>query len=347
MKNTKPFKILSIDGGGIKGLYSATVLSNFEEEYNCLTSDHFDLICGTSTGGLIALAISQKTPAREICDFYTEHGGQIFPNRPTWLRWFEYLETKFFKGKYFLGQTLWYGKYNNVYLKKVLTDLFQDKTIGDSNNLLCVPSYCITEARPYIFKYDHTVLRRDNKTTYVDVALATSAAPTYFPVHQISSHHNKQFVDGGVWANNPTMIGLIEALKYFVGKDKEYDSIQILSISSLNPPNGKPTGWRSNRSFIGWSADLFELPMSGQSEFTEYFMKTISDLNHVPVKYLRIPSAIISKEQLPLINLDVAGQKSLDLIKGKGNDIGLDYRQHPIIQDLFTTPKTFIIKQPI
>lgn len=343
MKKDRPFKILSIDGGGIKGLYSASVLANFEDEFKSLTSDHFDLICGTSTGGLIALALSQKIPAIDICNFYKEHGGKIFPNRSRWFKWLEYFETKVFKGKYFFGQTFWHGKYESNYLKKVLIELFQEKTIGDSNNLLCIPSYCVTEARPYIFKYDHSNLRRDNKTAYVDVALATSAAPTYFPVHTISNHDNKQFVDGGVWANNPTLIGLIEALKYFVGEGKEYDSIQILSISSLSPSNGKPTGWRSNRSFIGWRSDLFDLPMNGQSEFTEYFMRTISELNHVPVEYLRVPSAIVSKEQLPLVDLDNASSNALDLLSGKGNDVGLEFRQHEKVKSFYSTQKSYIL----
>lgn len=341
MKGTKPFKILTIDGGGIKGLYSSTILANFEEEFNCLTSDHFDLVCGTSTGGLIALAISQKIPAKEICQFYKEHGGRIFPNRKPLFKWLEYLETKLFKGKFFLGQTLWYGKYGNEYLKNVLTDLFQKKVIGESNNLLCIPSYCITEARPYVFKFDHTNLSRDNKTSYVDVALATSAAPTYFPIHQIENHDNKQFVDGGVWANNPTLIGLIEALKYFVGADKEYDSIQVLSISSLSASKGKPTGWRRNRSFIGWRSDLFDLPMNGQSEFTEYFMKSISELNHVSIDYLRVPSAVVSKDQISLVELDNACPNSLDLLSGKGNDIGLEFRKMESVKNFFSTKKSF------
>lgn len=341
MRKGKPFKILSIDGGGIKGLYSSSVLANFEDEFKCLTSDHFDLICGTSTGGLIALAISQKMSAKEICAFYKKHGDGIFPNRSNWFSWLEYLETKLFGGKYFFSQTFWRGKYKNEYLKEVLTALFKEKTIGESNNLLCIPSYCITEARPYIFKYDHTTLRRDNKTSYVDVALATSAAPTYFPIHQIANHDNKQFVDGGVWANNPTLVGLIEALKYFVGEDKEYDSIQVLSISSLSGSKGKPTGWRRRRSFIGWRSDLFDLPMSGQSDFTEYFMKTISELNHVPIEYLRVPSAVVSKEQLPLVYLDNACPNALDLLSGKGNDIGLEFRQNEKIRLFFTTPKSY------
>lgn len=343
MSENKPFKVLSIDGGGIKGLYSATILKNFEEEFKCLTSDHFDLICGTSTGGLIALAISQRIPAQEICQFYKIHGEKIFPNRSLIWKWLEFIETKLFKGKFFLEQTLLYGKYKNTYLKKVLSELFQNKVIGDSKNLLCIPSYCITEARPCVFKYDHGHLSRDNNTSYVDVALATSAAPTYFPIHQIENLDNKQFVDGGVWANNPTLVGLIEALKYFVGHDKEFNSIQVLSISSLTTTKGKPTGWRKNRSFIGWRADLFDLPMTGQSDFTEYFMQTISELNHVPIDYVRIKSADVSQEQIPLVDLDKASPNSLDLLSGKGNDVGQIYRKKQIIKELFTTQKSYIL----
>lgn len=78
VKGKKRFKILSIDGGGIKGLYSAEVLAKFEEIYQCRISDHFDLICGTSTGGIIALGISLGIPMSDICKFYTQHGPRIF-----------------------------------------------------------------------------------------------------------------------------------------------------------------------------------------------------------------------------------------------------------------------------
>ena len=78
----KTFKILSVDGGGIKGLYSSTILEHFEEKYNCSISDHFDMLCGTSTGGLIALALSLGIPAKKISEFYKEKGGVIFPNVP-------------------------------------------------------------------------------------------------------------------------------------------------------------------------------------------------------------------------------------------------------------------------
>src|SRR5690554_6549878 len=79
MEEKKTFKILSIDGGGIKGLYSAKILQKFEEKFNCRTSDHFDMICGTSTGGLIALALTSKLSAEDICKFYEDKGEIIFP----------------------------------------------------------------------------------------------------------------------------------------------------------------------------------------------------------------------------------------------------------------------------
>jgi patatin-like phospholipase/acyl hydrolase len=88
----KVFKILSIDGGGIKGLYSASILSKFEKTFNCQTSDHFDMICGTSTGGLIALALSLKIPAKDICEFYENKGELIFKNKGTYKKYESYIE---------------------------------------------------------------------------------------------------------------------------------------------------------------------------------------------------------------------------------------------------------------
>lgn len=174
----KEFKILSIDGGGIKGLYSARILQHFEEHFKCAISDHFDMICGTSTGGMIALGLSLKIPAAELVKFYEEKGPLIFPNR-TRNRFTRIYDT--------FRQALWKGKFNDVELKSALEAIFGEKLIGESHNLICIPSYTITEARPWIFKYDHTILTRDNKTKYLDVALATSAAPTYFPVAEIAN----------------------------------------------------------------------------------------------------------------------------------------------------------------
>lgn len=329
------FKILCIDGGGIKGLYSAKILEHFEEQFECTISDYFDMICGTSTGGLIALGLSLKIPAKELSKFYEEKGPLIFPNRTS--NWFLRIYD-------LIRQTFWKGKFSDEQLRQALIDIFGDHIIADSNNLLCIPSYTITEARPWVFKYDHSILSRDNQTKYVDVALATSAAPTYFPVSEIANYDYKQFIDGGVWANNPTLPAYIEALTYFVGKDKEFDELEILSMSSLSITGGKKTGINRFRPFIKWRNELFETSMTGQSMFSHYFMSKISGLTEIPVTYVRIPTPEISSEHESLIQLDVATRNALNLIRGKGNDQGLLFRKKNEIANFFKEKKQFKIK---
>ncbi|MFL9837108.1 CBASS cGAMP-activated phospholipase [Flavobacterium sp. ST-75] len=325
------FKILSIDGGGIKGLYSSTILEHFEEEYGCSVSDYFDMICGTSTGGILALALSLKIPASEISNLYIEKGGRIFPNQNKIVGLFK--------------QLVWRGKYSDIELKKALEETFGSTKIEESNNLLCIPSYSLTDARPYIFKYDHKEgnLSRDNKALYVDVALATSAAPTYFPLAEIEYYNNKQFVDGGIWGNNPSLVGFIEALTYFVGEDedKEFDEVKMLSISSLTNTAGRKPGLTRFRSFRHWKNDLFESMMTGQAKFNEYFMSKVDEINSIPVSHVRVPSEYLSPEQQSIVHLDKATKKSLDLLKGKGNDMGIIWRKKQEIAEFFKDVKLY------
>lgn len=341
-QDKKIFKILSIDGGGIKGLYSATILRELEAKFNCRISDHFDMICGTSTGGLIALGLALKIPAKDLVDFYKESGPEIFPASS---------KVKIINdGIRFLKQVLFNGKYSDKPLRKALTKVFEDYTLGESHNLLCIPSYTITEARPFVFKYDHPEgdLDRDNACKMVDVALATSAAPTYFPLAEIPLYNNKQFIDGGIWSNNPTMTGLLEALDYFVGggydkrgEPKKFGAVKILSLSSLSLSNGKPTRTKRNRSFRHWGNDLFDTSLTGQSYFTEFFMERIHELSDLKIDYHRIPSSEVSNKQRSLIQLDVATPEALELIEGKGKDQADIYKKRPEIQEFFKTKKLY------
>jgi len=332
------FKVLTIDGGGIKGLYSARILDHFEKTFGESMSNYFDMICGTSTGGIIALAISLGIPASEICEFYKQSGPVIFPE-------FKDIRIPFFgkTNKGFINQVLFGGKFSDKPLRDELQKVFGEHKIGDSQNLLCIPSYSMTDARPWIFKYDHKEgkLSRDNKALYVDVALATSAAPTYFPMAEIEYYDRKQFVDGGVWGNNPTMVGLIEALTYFVGAGKRFKSLKILSVSSLSLTGGKPPGLKRNRSFKDWGDGLFETSLTGQSLFTDYFMSKIKSLTEVNIDYLRIPSPTISAEQEGLVQLDVANRDALDLINGKGNDMGELYCKKTEVEEFFKHRKNY------
>ncbi len=314
MSTKKTFKVLCIDGGGIKGLYSATILNKIEEDLikktgkkNVRIVDYFDLICGTSTGGLIALALSAGISTKIIMGFYLIHGPKIFKRSkgliPT------------------LRQTLFYGKYSDKKIKNALTEIFNNKKIGDSKCLLCIPTFDLTHGTYEIFKYDHPEgnLSRDNKLLMKDVALATSAAPTFFPVAQMVGHENRQYVDGGVWANNPAIIGYSEALRYFVGEGREFNKIQLLSLSSLN--NGmklKPLA-RRRKSFFGWKSSLFDLALIGQSEFAHNFLASLQKNN--PLHYFRVESSNIQSGHTKHIELDLASEESLALIEQFGNDM--------------------------
>lgn len=323
------FKILSIDGGGIKGLYASTILERFEERFNCQISDYVDMICGTSTGGLIALGLSLKIPAKTISELYVKQGQKIFPKK--------------LKCREVFNQ-VFNTKYKTEPLKQALEKTFKKKKIKDCNNLLCIPSYDITDGRNWVFKYDHGNLTRDNEALCVDVALATTAAPSFFPMMEILFYNRKQFIDGGIWANNPVLVGLIEAIKFFVGKDKQFDSIKILSISSLTRTGGKKVGIKRARGLIDWRNDLFETILSSQSNFTNYFMETFSNVGNIPIEYIRIPSESIASEQEDLVKLDNACADSISLIKGKGEDASNIWAKRQEILDFFSSKKNLSIK---
>jgi len=317
----REFKILAIDGGGIKGLYSACVIKQIEERYNCKIGDHFDMICGTSTGGLIALALSLGYSAEEVVDFYKEKGTKIFPYTNRVSR---------FIG--FLRQTFWFGKYKNKELRKCLVEFFGNKVrMKDTNNLLCIPSFNLTKGEPIVFKNpQHGDFHRDREFKVVDVALATSAAPTYFPIVEMDYPNFKgTLVDGGVWANNPTLCGILEALEHFVGEGKEFSTYSVLSIASITQSNGWRMDKRKRRSFMGWRGNLFQLSLDGQNFFTDFFSEKIVNCTSPKGSYERIPSVQLSKDQLVDIEMDKAGNKSLKLLESLGNQQGIDYTTKP------------------
>ena len=179
------FQILSLDGGGYRGIYSAAVLAAIEEDLGTPITQYFDLIAGTSTGGIIAIGLGAGLRPRDIVEFYARWGPKIF--RKQRLR---------------TGFGLWRRKYGSETRRHALTEVLGERTLGDSACRLVIPAYDLGADAVYIFKTPHNIkLKRDWKERLVDVAMATSAAPTYF---QAASLAGIRLVDGGVWANNPT-----------------------------------------------------------------------------------------------------------------------------------------------
>jgi uncharacterized protein len=338
-KEERIFKILAIDGGGIRGIYSAKILEKFENKFECQIADYFDMLCGTSTGGLIALGLSLKIPAERIVKLYREDGKKIFKQQNKYAA--------------FLKQIFWGGRHSDIGLHNSLKEIFTNEEtkepflIGESNCLLCIPSFSLTDGRPFVFKYDHKEggLSRDNLTPYIDVAKATSAAPTYLPIAQIDIYNKRQFVDGGVCANNPSLVGIAEALKYFVGSGKEFNKLMVMSIASLESINGRRLYKNRNRSLIEWGDDLFSTFFDGQAHMTSYFVETLSEYNNPSFKYLRIPSLTIPPEQTEIITLDNATEEALHLMEGKGFDQGLIYEKRSDVAEFFKNRKQYNIRE--
>jgi len=220
------FRILALDGGGIRGIFSAAVLGGLEERYlgGASVAGFFDLIAGTSTGGIIALGLAAGYCGADLRRLYVERGCEIFPP----------------EGPGFLGRVgrrltamrrYRHYSYDQEGLAAILRELLGNQTFGAARNRLCIPSFEGEHGEVFIFKTPHHPdFKKDHRESMVKVGLATSAAPSYFrPVRDAGY----TFVDGGVWANNPIMIALVEALTSFqVGREQ----IRILSIGCGDSP---------------------------------------------------------------------------------------------------------------
>jgi len=199
----KPFRILSIDGGGIRGILPAAILAEIEKRYlgGKSAGDYFDLITGTSTGGIIALGLSIGKTAKSILELYVDHGEKVFPP----VRW-DFLKLR---SRWRFLRALQHYRYKAAKLEAHLQSVFLERTFGEARRRLCVPSFDgFTEVN--VFKTPHHFdYRMDWKERLLTIAMATAAAPSYFPVYK---NGGRFFADGGVWANNPVMIGLVDAL---------------------------------------------------------------------------------------------------------------------------------------
>ena len=193
------FQVLSLDGGGLKGTFTAAYLAELELATGRHCYESFDLIAGTSTGGIIALALGLGYRADEILKFYLDHGEAIFPP--------ERLEAVG------LARQATGSRYNPEALEQTVAEFFGDATVGDSRTRLLIPAFHADRGDIYLFKTaHHERLRVDYREKMADVARATGAAPTYLPPKVLED--GLRLIDGGVWANNPVLLAVTEAMGY-------------------------------------------------------------------------------------------------------------------------------------
>ena len=270
------YRILSLDGGGIRGVLTATLLQRLEEASPGFLSQ-VDLFAGTSTGGILALGLAAGLTPTECRRLYVTEGGFIFFNSTA-------------RAVLELGN-LGGPKYDNDNLRRALLDEFADVTLADLPRKVLISSFAVDNhpANPAAWRtwkpkffHNYPGPESDGAQRVVDVALRTSAAPTYFPMYQ-------EFVDGGVSANNPSMCALAQALNAPTGGQK-LDDIRLLSVG---------TGQRSqyltvrdvNWGVVEWAPHLVNLLMEGSNGLGDYQCRQVLGANYFRLNPV-LPEAI-------------------------------------------------------
>jgi patatin-like phospholipase/acyl hydrolase len=299
------YRVLALDGGGIKGVFTASVLADFEETLGESLVEYFDLISGTSTGGIIALGLGLGLSAHDILAFYQAQGPMIFNGARGLI------------GR-FLG-----AKYDSRPLKEALESVFGDHVLGTAKTRLVIPATNLETGEVHIFKTaHHERFERDYKERVVDVALATAAAPTYFRTHRLPA--GTPLMDGGIWANNPMGAAAVEALGVL---DWPKGSVKLLSIgcteSAPSVRDSSPAGLGLGK----WAQHLVNAFMYAQSS------ASIGTATHLlgPNNVHRI-SKIVGGGRYKL-----DGVKEIESLRGLGSSVARE--EYPKVKAMFLAEK--------
>ena len=288
-----PYLILSIDGGGVRGIIPATILALIEEEVGAKPGELFDCIAGTSIGGVLALALAQDKSATYCLKFLKDTAPRIFERSITW-------RTQTVEG-------LAGPKYSDEVLAATVKKEFGEAKIGDSKTDVLVTGVDIGRHAGLVFFHFHNVETQSNPLL-LDVALATSAAPTYFPSHPVDKFN---VIDGGLWANNPALVAY-QMVTRFV-RCEEDDHIFILSLgtgsSAKQPiPAKDSAGW----GIVSWLPRLFDVLIEQMERNVEYNIQTLG--KRANIHFMRLQPKLPSPALEPLDNADPANLAALEKV---------------------------------
>lgn len=316
-------RILSIDGGGIRGIVPGTVLQIMEEKIQQYTGraearlvDYVDFIAGTSTGGIITCGmlipsagnpLKAKYSLKEIVARYHQKGGEIFK-----------------KPFFHQVKSLWGlrdERYPNTALKKSLNEQFGDFKMSDLLRPCLLTAYEI-EMRKSLFITRHdALLAPENDFLVRDAVLATCSAPTFFEAVRIPSlsGHNRVLIDGGVFANNPAMCAYAEVRKLSFGDIIQPTSRDMLLISmgTGHVVQGYDYQKARNFGFLQWARPLISIMMSSNSETVSYQLQWLFDAGFNADNCFRIEPELLQANP----DMDDASVSNMDALR----DAGLDY----------------------
>jgi predicted acylesterase/phospholipase RssA len=289
-------RILALDGGGLRGAFTAAVLAKWDDMLkaggdNGLVS-HFDLVAGTSTGAILAIGLGLGLAPAKILKFYKEKGPLIFPTNR--------------KIRHFLK-----SKHDSATLREMLTEVYGEKSmIQQSCSRLVIPTIRAKHGKAEAIVTPHSPDRTAFRSiSAVDAALASSAAPTYFEeAHWEGPVTPESFLDGGVWANNPILPALSEAVRHL---HIPLDRIDVLSIGTLTSEHNFTEAL--GKGMAGWALQSTDLFFTAQ----EHGAMLLAESFLGPTRHLRV------NQQTPVeITLDNAS--AIDEMIARGNDAGKD-----------------------
>jgi patatin-like phospholipase/acyl hydrolase len=288
-------RVLSIDGGGIRGLIPALVLTEIEERSGTRIFELFDLIAGTSTGGILACALCapDPLPAEQLVGLYEEEGPKIF-DRSLWQRVRS-------------ADGLLDEKYDAAALDRALERFLSDKRLAEAKPDLLVPAYNMGDPGPYFFKSRKA--REENEDFPLSqVARATSAAPTYFEAFELSG---EALVDGGVFAANPAMCAFAEVMRFQPTAD-----IVLLSLGTGQRARKRRFADVKDWGLVEWARPILDVVFDGVSDAVDYQLQHALDEGH----YWRLQVELDRASD----DLDDAGEENLRLLREQAEQLIAD-----------------------
>lgn len=339
----KKIRILSLDGGGMRGILPGTILTYLEEQIRKKTGndkafigEYFDLLAGTSTGGILCLAYiipnekgNYMFSAREALNVYLNRGDEIF-------------NASLSKRIGSLGGIL-DEKYRAKELEQALLHYFGERRLSELLKPCLIPAYDIGNRRAHFFTSIEAGKRKEENYFLREVGRATSAAPTYFEPVMVKpvKGNPKAFIDGGVFVNNPAMcayaearnIAFSEVLKNMEKPDfPTAKNMLVISIGTGEVKKPYPYSEFKNAGVLKWMKPLIDIMMSGNSETVDYQLQQIyqtlsendlNDYHRLQPKLRRANSAIDDAKISNLRNLYLDGVDAVQQLKGQLDDIVL------------------------
>lgn len=289
------FRILSLAGGGYLGFYTACVLAQLEEQAGEPLGRRFDLIAGTSVGGILAIALAYEIPMAKIRELFVEQGTRIFSSRG--------LPSSAVARLRDLTRSVLGPKYNGVALNKALAKHLGRRTLAEALHPVVVPAVNITLSQTKVFKSPHAAgSRGDEGVRAASVAMATSAAPAYFPAVRVGPY---LYADGGLFAVAPDQVAMHEA-EHFLRVDAS--RIRMLSIGTATRDYRPSSDVAETDGAVDWLADgrLLLTLISVQQQHVQAMME-----DRLRDRYLRLDADWPQEAQL---GIDVATAEAAEVL---------------------------------